>query len=307
MSQTAIDIIGVPLDLGVTELGLKLGPDAFREAGLVQAAESLQLDVRDLGNIEPQGNVRSSEDRIRQIAGFCRELARVVQHSLAEGRVPVCLGGDHSLAIGSLAGARAELGRVGCVWLDAHPDANTPETSPSGNIHGMPVAILVGRGPAALVDLPPAGPKIECDDIVVLGARDMDPGEVEFLRSHQIDMYTVFDLIEEGLQVVMNQSIRRVNESTCAVHVSMDLDVLHEEIAPGVGLPSRCGLTMREALYVCRRLASGCRVGSIDIVGLNPVRDRGATTAKRAIELLMALLGRSFTFNYNQYLKEQRE
>ncbi len=173
----SVDIIGVPLDLGVRELGLKLGPDAFREAGLVRVTSHLGLDARDRGDV-PVAVPPSGPDgrRVAAIAATCREVARAVRESVEAGRVPVCLGGDHSVAIGSLAGVAAALGRVGCVWLDAHPDANTPETSPSGNIHGMPVAVILGHGPDELVRIEPRGAKVRYEDMVLLGARDADPG-----------------------------------------------------------------------------------------------------------------------------------
>jgi len=190
--------------------------------------------------------------------------------------------------------------------MDAHPDANTPETSPSGNIHGMPVAIILGHGPEALVNVVSPGAKVAYRQMSLLGTRDMDPGEVKFIQAHGVQMFTVFDVIERGLPAVVNETIQRVGEGGRGVHVSMDLDVLREDIAPGVGLPSRSGFDMREAVYICRRIAAECRVASIDIVGLNPVRDREMMTAKRAIELLMSLLGRAFIFSYDAYLQDQR-
>jgi arginase len=300
-----IDLIGVPIDLGVRELGLKLGPDTFREMGLVDIARQLGLDVRDVGSVEMPNRPRKGrhDEQTHQILEWCEVLADVVAESVKENRIPICLGGDHSLAIGSLAGVASHVGRVGCVWLDAHPDANTPETSPSGNIHGMPVAIILGHGPEALVNIKRPGAKVASEHLTVLGARDIDSGEEVFLRHNGIQMFTVFDIIEKGLPSVLDKVIERVSRGTDGVHLSLDLDVLHEDIAPGVGLASHCGLDMREATYVCRRLAASCPIISIDLVGLNPVRDRNMRTARIAIELLMTLLGRSFSFNYDAYLR----
>ena len=303
-----MDIIGVPLDLGVKELGLKLGPDAFRHAGLMDVTKRLGLDACDLGNIERpvlESEADEGDHQTGLIAEWCRQVAGVVAESVGQGRVPVCLGGDHSLTIGSLAGVTARLGRVGCLWLDAHPDANTPETSPSGNIHGMPVAILLGHGPEKLVHLLGRGAKITCEDMALLGVRDIDPGEMEFIRRHRLKMVSVFDVLERGLSQVVKETLRQVTARTRGVHVSIDLDVLHEDIAPGVGLPSRCGFDMREATYICRCIADGCTVTSIDIVGLNPVRDRNMQTAMRAVELLMILLGQSYSYSYEDYLQAQ--
>jgi len=333
-----IDIIGVPLDLGVRELGLRLGPDALRQVGLVEVGRRLGLDDRDLGNIEPpyangfgeahprpalvsgapSGGQAASFDELsvavteredvphtKTIAAYCRKVAATVAESVRTGRLPVCLGGDHSLAIGSVAGVASEVGLVGCFWVDAHPDANTPKTSPSGNIHGMPVAIIAGEGPQELLRVGARRPLVACRNLFLLGTRDIDPGELAFIQEHDIGMYTVFDILERGLPTAVDRGIERVTANTAGVHVSLDLDVLHEGIAPGVGIPSRCGLTMREATYVCRRLASECRITSVDVIGLNPVRDRGMGTAKRAAELLLALLGRSYSFTYEDYLRDQ--
>lgn len=307
MESHAIDIIGVPLDLGVKELGLRLGPDALRETGLVRVAQRLGLDIRDRGNVEmplPPA-ATSGNHRASVIAAWCQVLADFVADSCRAGRLPVCIGGDHSLTIGSLAGVVSQKGPVGCLWMDAHPDANTPETSPSGNIHGMPVAVILGHGPKCLVDVGSPGPMLRYEHMSLLGVRDMDPGEIEFVRDHLIQMFTVFDVLEQGLPRVLEQVMARLTHETRGVHVSIDLDVLHEDVAPGVGLPSSCGLDMREATYICRRLAGQCRIASIDIVGLNPVRDRNMKTAWRAIELLMALLGQSVSLGYLEYLRDQ--
>lgn len=308
-AKKAVDILGVPVDLGVKELGLKLGPDALREAGLIDIARRVGLDVRDLGNVEkpplPPGVANGSHREI-SIASWCQAVAEKVAASVKAGRLPLCLGGDHSLAIGSLAGAVSHLGPVGCLWMDAHPDANTPETSPSGNIHGMPVAIILGHGPKCLVDVFSPGAKVAYEHMSLLGVRDVDPGEAEFVRHHNVQMFTVYDVIEQGLPGILDQAIERVACCTNGVHVSLDLDVLHEDIAPGVGLPSRCGFDMREATYICQRVAKECRITSMDIVGLNPVRDKNMRTARRAVELLMTLLGSSFSFSYQEYLRDQK-
>ena len=315
MQNEMIDIIGVPLDLGIRELGLKLGPDAFREAGLLDVARRVGLEMRDRGNVElPTGAAANNNckgkdgyaHRARAIAAYCEDVAKVVRDSIRSGRIPVCLGGDHSLTVGSLGGAAQQAGRIGCVWIDAHLDANTPQTSPSGNIHGMPVAIILGYGPEVLVNVGTPGAKLECRNMCVLGAHDIDDGEMEFLKQHKVPMFTLCDVLEQGLPAVLSQIMRSATEDTCGIHVSLDLDVLHEAIAPGVGLPSPCGFDMREAVYICKQIAAKCHIVSIDLIGLNPVRDNHMQTAKRAIELLMTLLGHSFSFNYDDYLRNQR-
>ena len=314
MLNEMIDIIGVPLDLGVQELGLKLGPDAFREAGLLDVARRLGLEVQDRGNVELPARViannncddnNSDTHQARVIAVYCEAVAQMVRDSICNGRIPVCLGGDHSLAVGSISGAAQQVGRIGCVWIDAHPDANTPHTSPSGNIHGMPVAIILGHGPEVLVNVGTPGAKVGYRNICLLGTHDIDDGEKEFLKQHKVPMFTLCDILEQGLLVVLDRITQSVTEETNGIHVSLDLDVLHEAIAPGVGLPSPCGFDMREAVYICEQIAAKCRIVSIDLVSLNPVRDYHMQTAKRGIELLMALLGRSFSFNYDNYLRNQ--
>jgi len=301
----AIDIIGVPLDLGVKELGLKLGPDAIREAKIIEVCRYLGIDVRDRGNIEiSTAHATDNDYHIGAITQCCNDLASMVGESLQCGRTPICLGGDHSLAIGSIAGVASNLGRVGCIWIDAHPDANTPETSPSGNIHGMPVATILGYGPESLVNVGMTGASLGCKDLILLGTRDIDEGEANFIDEHNIRMFTIFDVLEQGLSRVVNEMISQVCNETRNVHVSLDLDTLKEEVAPGVSMVSKCGFDMREATYICRRLASECNITSIDVVGLNPVRDKDMSTAQRAIEMIMELLGHSFSYCYYEYLKE---
>ncbi len=301
-----IAIIGVPLDLGVKELGLKLGPDALRKAKLIEICRYLGMDVEDKGNVKIQiPSARDDNSHIESIARCCNDLAIMVGESIERGYIPICLGGDHSLAIGSIAGMVSKLGQAGCVWIDAHPDANTPETSPSGNIHGMPVAVLLGHGPETLADVGSKGSTLKYENLVLLGTRDIDEGEIKFIKQHNVKMFTIFDVLEKGLSSVVDETIKHLCKKTKNLHISLDLDVLRSEIAPGVGLPSRCGFDMREAIYLCRRFAAECNITSIDIVGLNPVQDRGMITAHGAIEILMELLGYSFSYNYYTYLKEQ--
>ncbi len=307
--QPSVDLIGVPLDLGVAELGLKIGPDAFRETGLLEIAGWAKVDIHDHGdmNIEPVPETKDSQFRnVQSIARACENIAEKVSESIAADRIPVCLGGDHSLAIGSIAGAARVLGNIGCIWIDAHPDANTPETSPSGNIHGMPVAIILGHGPKELVDhLAPSGAKVAYERMSLLGCRDIDPGEEAFIGRHGVQMFTVFDVVEQGLAHVVGETIKRTCEGTDGVHVSLDLDALREEVAPGVGLRSSCGFDMREISYVVEQIAEQGKITSIDIVGLNPVRDREHRTAMVGIELLMTLLGRHLSCSYYNYIRQQ--
>jgi arginase len=303
----SVDVIGVPLDFGFQELGLKLGPEAFRKAGLLDVGRACGIDMRDLGNlpVREAGALRTVEEQAALVAEHCEALAQMVTDSVRSGRTVVCLGGDHSLAIGSVAGASVGMGEIGCVWLDTHPDANTPETSPSGNIHGMPVAVILGRGPEPLLAVAMNGARIQPARLTVLGVRHADDGEVESLERDGVKVFSVFDMLSGGLRDVVDQTVARANEGTAGVHVSFDLDVLRESIVPGAALASSCGLDMREATYVCRRLGIECDIRSVDLIGLNPVRDNDFTTARIGIELLMILLGHDFSFGYHGYLRDQ--
>jgi len=308
-SNAAADLIGVPLDFGVHELGLKIGPDAFRQAKIVQVLQSVGVDARDCGNIPVDAveDVIESLPHVLSIRNCCLRVADRVAESIRSGRVPVCLGGDHSLAIGSVAGAVRALGDIGCIWIDAHPDANTPDTSPTGNVHGMPVAVLLGHGAPELTSLEPAGAKIAYDKTILIGCRDIDPSERAFLAEHDVQMFEVFDMVRVGLTNIIDQSIGRLGDDVRGVHVSIDLDSLSEAIAPGVGLPSNCGFDMREISFICQELARRLPICSIDVVGLNPVRDIRHKTAHTAIELISILQGHHMSCSYYNYLKRELE
>ncbi len=309
-SKLTVDVIGAPIDLGVHEMGLKLGPEAFREAKLVPILEAQGFAVRDLGNVEsPVTNTASlsAEQRVVRTATFCGDLANYVSESLKAGHVPVTLGGDHSLAIGSLAGTAQQIERLGCLWIDAHPDANTPQTSPSGNIHGMPTAVALGRGHEELVHIGGEKPSVRPDDMAMVGASDVDAGEQALIDELGVALFTLDDVVEQGLGPVMDRAIERACADTDGVYISFDLDVLHVDVAPGVGIPSDLGFSLREAMYICKRIASCCQVVGVDLVSLNPVRDHDMTTAHRGIELLLAMLGHSFTFRYAEYFQQQHD
>ncbi|MCG8509141.1 MAG: arginase, partial [Rhodospirillales bacterium] len=243
--------------------------------------------------------------RVTITATFCNRLAAQVREAIDAGRVAVSLGGDHSLAIGSIAGAAVSTSKLGCIWVDAHPDANTPESSTSGNIHGMPVAVSLGHGSPELVDVATPGRKIDPANLAILGTSDIDPPEQALIDSEGATMFTIFDFVRHGVARAVDEAIARANDGTIGVHVSFDLDALHADIAPGVGITSDFGLSLREAMFICREIARHCRVISIDIVSLNPVRDLHYQTAHRGIELLLALLGKTHSFNYAAYFDEQ--
>jgi len=311
VSATGIDLIGVPSDLGVRELGVSLGPTALRLAGLTDVLELLGFDVRDLGDVpvrildDPQDTPHAIH--LRSIEHYSREIAIKVSESLAQGRVPVCLGGDHSMAIGSVSGATNVRKDLGVVWIDAHPDANTPETTLTGNIHGMPVAVLLGDGPAELTDILGPGPKIRPETICLLGVRDIDPAERGLVERMGIATYTMYDIDSRGIRAVTDDMLDRLLAKTEGLHVSLDLDALTKSVAPGVGIQNSAGLTLREAYYLCKRLGETGQVVAIDVADMNPVNDIDNRTAHTGIELLSLLLGKEFNFDYRGYLARQRD
>lgn len=306
-----IDIIGVPSDLGVRELGVSLGPTALRLAGLVNVLTNLGFDVHDLGDthidiIDAPGETPKAI-HLRSIEQISKITAGRVRDSVAAGRTAVCLGGDHSLSIGSVSGVASVKKRVGLVWIDAHPDANTPETTITGNIHGMPVAVLLGRGPKELTHILNDGAKITPDNLCILAARDIDPAERDLLDKLGVRMYTIYDIDEKGMTRVTHEVIEQFSGKVDALHVSLDLDALTKAIAPGVGISNSAGLTLREAYYLCKRLGETGLIHSIDIADMNPVYDVENRTAHTAIELLCLLLGKEFSFDYGAYLRRQEE
>jgi len=307
----ALDIIGVPSDLGVRELGVSLGPTAMRLAGLVNVLARLGFDVHDLGDIHidvidsPEQNPNCIH--LRSIEQISKITAERVRDAVAGNRIAVCIGGDHSLAIGSVSGLASVKKRVGLVWIDAHPDANTPESTITGNIHGMPVAVLLGRGPKELTRILTDEPKVLPENLCILAARDIDPAERELLEKLNVRMYTIYDIDDKGMPRVTHEVIEQFAGKVDALHVSLDLDALTKTIAPGVGIPNSAGLTLREAHYLCKRLGETGIIRSIDVADMNPVYDLESRTAHTAIELLCLLLGKEFSFDYGSYLRRQEE
>lgn len=306
-----IDIIGVPSDLGVRELGVSLGPTAMRLAGLVNVLARLGFDVHDLGDIHidiidtPEQNPNCIH--LRSIEQISKITAERVRDAVAAERTAICLGGDHSLAIGSVSGVASVNDRTGVIWIDAHPDANTPETTITGNIHGMPVAVLLGRGPKELTHILTDSPKVTPDKLCIIAARDIDPAERELLDKLGVRMYTIYDIDDKGMPRVTREVLEQFSGKVDALHVSLDLDALTKTVAPGVGIPNSAGLTLREAHYLCKRLGETGLVRSIDIADMNPVYDVENRTAHTAIELLCLLLGKEFSFDYGAYLRRQEE
>ena len=298
-----VKIIGVPLDLGAEKLGVDMGPSAIRYAGLTDALKLNQIDYIDCGDLTiSKTNSLSTVQVIQEIS---EKLSDLVFTSLEEDFTPIILGGDHSVSIGSIAGAAKHAKNLGVIWFDYHPDANTPETSPSGNVHGMPVAISLGYGYDELVTCGGFTPKLKPENICIVGAHDIDNGEKAFLENLGVKMFTLFDIDNFGIYRIMDEVIGLL--ANCdKVHISFDVDVLDPLIAPGTGILSKGGLTYREASYVMEVLAKNNVLDSIDIIEVNPLMDIKNSTAELAVELLISGIGGSFGDYERNYLLKQR-
>jgi arginase len=301
MPHSHIAIVGAPLDLGQGRRGVDMGPSALRVASLNARLKSLGYEVEDLGNIHVEQAETSPEGDptakyLPQIAAACDDLAVEVQGALSRGFVPLVLGGDHSVAVGTVSGVsrhfRERDQRVGLIWLDAHADMNTPETSPSGNIHGMPLACLLGMGPAELSDLMGYRPKIAAQNTVIVGLREVDPTERPHVRESGVRAFTMRDIDERGLRAVMEEAIGAASEGTVGFHCSLDMDFVDPQDAPGVGTAVRGGATYREAHLAMEMICDSRRMTSIEVVEVNPVLDEANRTADLAVELIMSGLGK---------------
>jgi arginase len=297
-----IRIIGVPLDMGASRRGVDMGPSAMRVAGLEARLEAVGHQVIDGGNIrvevaETRASGSSSARYLTEIAETCTRIAEAVVRTLEDGMVPFVLGGDHSLAAGSVAGVaefyRRRNERIGLIWLDAHSDINTPETSPSGNVHGMPLAALLGLGPEPLQNIYGFSPKVAAENTVLIGLRDIDSAERDNIRRAGVaEAYTMRDIDERGMRTVMEEALRAAGRGTAGYHVSLDMDWIDPEDAPGVGTPVRGGATYREAHLAMEILADHGRLLSFEIVEVNPVIDEHNRTADLAVELACSAFGK---------------
>jgi arginase len=297
-----IRVIGVPLDLGASRRGVDMGPSAVRVAGLEARLEALGHQVTDGGNIlveiaETQAAGDENAHYLKQIAETCTRTAEVVVKTLQDGMTPLLLGGDHSLAAGSVSGVaefyRRREEKIGVVWIDAHSDINTPETSPSGNVHGMPLAALLGLGPEPLAKIFATTPAICAANTAIVGVRNIDAAERENIRRAGVaEVYTMRDIDERGMRTVMEEALRAAGRGTAGYHVSLDMDWIDPEDAPGVGTPVRGGATYREAHLAMEIIADHGRLLSFEIVEVNPVIDEHNRTADLAVELACSAFGK---------------
>jgi arginase len=289
-----ISVLGIPLDLGAGRRGVDMGPSALRLAGLAQSLSKLGHRVQDLGNVQmPVAEAIAVGNGLRypvEVAETCRQ-AFLRLREIPSNVFPIALGGDHSVSMGSVAGF-AQSGRTGVIWIDAHADLNTPESSPSGNIHGMPLAHLLGRGDSRLMDIWGGGAVVQARDLVFIGLRSLDPFERAFIHEHEIRAYTMKEIDKRGLATVAEEALEYL-ASVPRLHVSFDADALDPALAPGVGTPVPGGLSYREAHLLMELLADSEKVTSLDLVEVNPILDVQNTTGRIMVEMASSLLGKA--------------
>jgi arginase len=295
-ANPTVSIVGIPLDLGQSRRGVDMGPSAIRYAGIHERLRSLGYPTEDLGNLETRERATLPPEGggfgfLPAVVEAAKRMYKTGQQAIADGRWPLFLGGDHSISAGTVGGI-SHKEPVGLLWIDAHGDFNTPETSPSGNIHGMPLAALCGRGAAELVNVGRKGPKVDPRDVVLIGTRDLDAPERDSLRDSGITIFTMSDIDDRGIADVARDALERLRHRK-RLHVSLDLDVMDPREAPGVGTPVTGGITYREAHLLMEILAKDDRVGSADVVEVNPILDSRNQTAEMAVELVASLLGKA--------------
>jgi len=296
VSEKRVAILGAPLDLGAARRGVDMGPSAIRYAGLADHLERLGVAVADRGNVAAEiPEVAAERDEharyLPAILASCAQIANRVASIVRQDQVPVVLGGDHSIAMGTLAGLHSVFGPGGVLWADAHGDLNRPETSPSGNVHGMPLAGAVGACGFVLDGYAPP-PWVDPARVALVGIRSLDPGEKQLVRDLGLTVFTMSDIDRRGLVAVLHDAIEVVSGPNF-VHLSFDVDVCDPEIAPGVGTPIKGGLSYREAHLAMELLAEASILTSIEVVEVNPILDHADATGALAVELVSSALGAS--------------
>jgi arginase len=289
----ALHIIGMPIAHGTDKIGCNLGPDKFREMNILSLFKDLNYNVSDLGDIEvadvTDEHKYKFDEKLKYydvIVDANTKLAFKVYDSISRGNFPLILGGDHSLGMGSIAGVSKHIKNLGVVWIDAHGDLNTHETTITGNIHGMPLAASMGKGPDKLVNLFEHRVKVKDENIVHIGGRDLDPGEIDLIANSKINAFSMENVIELGIDRVIRESIEYLRDRVDAIHVSFDLDSLDSEFVPGTGTPVKNGMTVEDVKKLLSALASSGMMVSMDIVELNPTLDRDDETAALSLDLI---------------------
>lgn len=296
--MSELRIIGAPSDLGQGRRGVDMGPSAIRYAGLKEKLQQLGHDVEDLGNIDvPMPEMHSVKDQklkyLDEVIRVSNSLFTVVKEVTEKAHIPIILGGDHSISIGSVAGVSANHKRLGVIWFDAHGDMNTDETTPSGNIHGMPLAVNLGIGHSSLLNIGGFSPKLNPKNVVLVAARSVDSDEVRLIRESGIKVYSMAEIDRAGMGRVMEEAIAIASDGTDGIHLSLDLDALDPMFAPGVGTPVNGGVTYRESHLAMELLAASKKLISVDVVEVNPILDKENQTGLMAVELLESLFGKT--------------
>ena len=294
MIKKTISIVGSQMDMGAVRKGVDMGPLAIRHAGLLGMIRDIGYQVKDLGDIVPMVATSEGSPRMRyekEINEANERLFRKVLEIHENDEFPVILGGDHSIAAGSVSATAQHCGKTGVLWIDAHGDFNDDTISPTGNIHGMPLSALCGLGPDSLVQFTKA--RIDPHNVAIIGARELDPEETKKLRKNGVNVFAISDIHNFGIRKIMEDAIEAVTDGTEGIHLSFDMDALDPDNAPGVGTPVLNGLTNREGFIICEMLADINRLLSIDIVETNPLLDNRNATGRLAAELIITCLGKT--------------
>jgi arginase len=301
MRFAKICILGAPMDFGAGRRGVDMGPSALRKAGLNSTLTKLGYSTQDLGNVfvEQQESMEQGEASAKflaSIAQSCAGLAATVEGVIDGKSFPLVLGGDHSIAAGTVAGVSSAYRRhgekIGLLWVDAHTDMNTPETTPSGNVHGMPMACCIGSGPKELTHILGYAPKVDAKNVVLIGIRDVDEEERELVRRSGVTVFTMRQIDEQGLRNVMERALSILNDGTAGFHLSLDMDAIDPVEAPGVGTPVQGGMTYREAHLAMEMICDCDRLLSMELVEVNPVLDTANRTAELGVQLVASAMGK---------------
>jgi arginase len=304
-----VSLVGIPLDIGKDNVGTDEGPDHLRKNGLLEMLTFLKADYKDLGNIpcptrekSVMGDKRAKY--LEPIAETCKKVAKMVNKELDEERIVVALGGDHSLAMGTISGASVACkGDLGVIWIDAHADMHTTQTTISGNVHGMPSSAVMGYGHDALVNLHAPGGKIKKENMLYIGLKDLDQAEIDLIRKEQLASVTMMEILHHGLKSAFEQ-IQKLQERVKHIWVSLDLDAIDVAYAPGTPMPNYGGFTYREITSLCKYIGKTCQLVGMDIVELAPREDRNDKTTRLAVELVSELLGTEYS-SYAQYMAHE--